>query len=80
MNSFHRLPSFSYSDFIDRLDLYVWGAAHNGELGYGEKRRQLKPILVPTKERFTQVRAGHEYSLAISERGYYYPIFRTFQF
>jgi len=45
--------------------VYAWGAGLHGELGYGGRRRQLKPIEVPCPEKMKQVVAGYEVSFAI---------------
>eukprot|EP01124_Arcella_intermedia_P020538 TRINITY_DN28025_c0_g1_i1.p1 TRINITY_DN28025_c0_g1~~TRINITY_DN28025_c0_g1_i1.p1 ORF type:complete len:440 (-),score=107.13 TRINITY_DN28025_c0_g1_i1:39-1328(-) len=49
--------------------VYAWGAGLHGELGLGGRRRQLKPQLVPSKEKFSTVLAREEISFAISASG-----------
>jgi len=52
--------------------VYAWGAGLHGELGYGGRRRQLKPIEVPLPEKMKQVTAGYEVSFAIGMSGALY--------
>lgn len=52
--------------------VWAWGAGLHGELGYGGRRRQLKPIEVPCPEKMKQVVAGYEVSFAIGMSGALY--------
>jgi len=52
--------------------VYAFGAGLYGELGYGGRRRQLKPIEVPLPEKMKQVTAGYEVSFAIGMSGALY--------
>jgi len=52
--------------------VYAWGAGLHGELGYGGRRRQLKPVEVPLPEKMKQVIAGYEVSFAIGTSGALY--------
>jgi len=52
--------------------IYAWGAAHHGELGYGGRRRQLKPVALNLKEKMISVLARDEISFSISASGALY--------
>lgn len=46
---------------------YAWGKNHRGQLGIGSKENQFSPHLIDnTKERFTKVACGYNFSLGLS--------------
>jgi len=52
--------------------LYAWGAGHHGELGTGNRRRQLKPIALNSREKWATVLAADEISFGITLTGALY--------
>jgi alpha-tubulin suppressor-like RCC1 family protein len=46
---------------------YAWGKNHRGQLGIGSKENQFSPQVIDnTKERFTKVACGYNFSLGLS--------------
>src|ERR1051325_4711630 len=55
--------------------LYAWGANYNGQLGNGNENNQSAPQIVPFPagvNRWTQIAAGENHSLAIADNGVIY--------
>jgi len=52
--------------------IYAWGAGHHGELGTGNRRRQLRPVALNSREKWATVLAGDEISFGITLTGALY--------
>jgi alpha-tubulin suppressor-like RCC1 family protein len=60
---------FLFTSHEDDGEVWVWGFGGDGQLGQGDEEDRALPVKVPLSEPVILVKAGHDFTVALTEKG-----------